>query len=121
MQQLAEQIVKEISQKYKITLMDELPTVKWKKGGYSATYTPSTHTITLRENVWTNMSLGGKRMLLIHECLHAGGFDHSTKKWFSNGTADFATIIVYEELYGKDKYYMEVFDQARQILNEMKL
>jgi len=109
-------ILKEIHAKMPIKAYDELPDVGWKRGGYTATAIPSKHQIVLRENSWKKQRLAGKRLILIHECVHLKGLEHSGIKFFSNGTVDLVSIALYEHIYGEDEPFQVLMAEVGLIL-----
>lgn len=94
----------------------KIPNVATKKGGYTATYSPSTHTITFRMNSWNKMrELSMKRLLVIHECYHAAGHGHSVNNGIYLSSFDLLSLAFYNQIWGEDdcikkaRYVLEVY------------
>jgi len=81
----------------------KIPKVETKKGGYTAAYYPHSHTIRFRENSWNKLpNLFYKRVLVIHECFHAAGHDHSVRNGIYLSSFDLLSLCFYEKIYGED-------------------
>jgi len=86
----------------------KIPKVETKKGGYTAAYYPSKHVIRFRENSWNKLpTLAHKRLLVIHECFHAAGYDHSVVNGIYLSSFDLLSLAFYKEIYGVDEYMLE--------------
>jgi hypothetical protein len=85
----------------KLKTTKPMPVIESKQGGGSGAYYSWEHTIRLRTNVWKKMPLVGKRMLMIHELLHAAGIIHNIKYMYCHAF-DMLTLSLYYEIYGQD-------------------
>jgi hypothetical protein len=101
-------------------LCGRLPATKFKFGGNTATYYWNTHSIEFRWDVWKNLTLGGKRMLVIHECIHACGSHHSGKRHYTN-TLDLATIVAYKKIWGEDEEFRTMMANIEEFVESLKI
>ncbi len=92
-----------------------IPDLETKQGGSSGKYYKGEHTIRIRSNVWKKISLGGKRMLLIHELWHSIGINHNGLFLHS---FDLLTIELYFQIYGKDEAYIEMENKIKKEIKE---
>ena len=93
----------------------KIPGVETKKGGYTAAYYLGAHVIRFRENSWNKLpTLAMKRFLVIHECFHAAGHDHSVVNGIYLSSFDLLSIAFYKKIYGVD----ETFKDTKRMYNE---
>ena len=93
----------------------KFPKILSKQGGGSGCYYREKHTVYYRWNVWHNMPLAGKRMLVIHELYHAKGNHHKSGEMFCH-SFDILTIEIYKKIYGEDKEYKEVIEKLKEFI-----
>lgn len=102
----------ELSKKWLPNLNDtQYPKIITKQGGHSAYYCAydgkKTHFIAIRINVWNNLTLAQKRLLIIHEFIHSLGQKHSSMKSYLSCN-DMLSILVYEKVYGNDEHLTDM-------------
>lgn len=108
----AEQIAREIWPR--LARYRPMPAIESKHGGHTGAYYPREHTIRVRSNVWKKMSLGNKRLLMIHELWHARGIDHQP---LFLSSFDVISLSVYERIYGFDAAWSEMRQQVNEAVN----
>jgi len=75
------------------------PTIELRRQHATGQYWESQHKITLREDSWNIMHPAEKRLVTIHEGLHACNIGH--QKGFRSAL-DPATDLIYRRIYGED-------------------
>lgn len=131
----ANRILKQVATKWLPQLNEkQYPTFFVKRGGssggYYIYYEEKTHLIGLRYNVWTNLSIAQKRLLVIHEFIHSLGLNHSGLKSYLSAF-DLMSKEVYLQIYGEDEELMKFreslqdsmkeFEKSVKLINQRKL
>ena len=89
--------------------VNNLPEVFAKLGGYTGAYYRNEHKIGIHYYVWKRLSLASKRLLMIHENLHALGKHHSGVKNYSN-VLDLVSMRMYLKIYGEDQEWKKMIN-----------
>lgn len=120
----ATEMAEEIWKKMKLPKSD-IPTIGTKQGGYSAVCyygegdrSSKNCIIKVRENVWAKMLRAQKRLLLIHELVHAIGYDHSGLESFC-ASSDLLSVQIYDRIYGMDSYMAELKSKIDDMIDKM--
>ena len=102
------------------------PIIRWKEGkesDYSVTAIidkdNGSNYIIIGSNMWNRLGKGGRRILLIQKCVHLAGLNHSGLYAFSDALPDFASIVLYRRIWGKDEHYQAIFEKAIELVNSI--
>ena len=76
------------------------PEIESKEGGASGCYYEDRHKVYFRWNVWHKLNITGKRLLAIHELIHATGWDHKSLYGYMHGS-DILSLEIYKIIYGE--------------------
>lgn len=81
------------------------PRVGVKVGGWTAAYYPAIDTIRVRVDTWKKMFLAQKRLIMVHEYIHArmegAGIGHRAEFAFVHAL-DALSFIIYRRIWGDD-------------------
>lgn len=98
----------------RLNTVKPVPEIESKQGGGSGAYYSLGHVIRMRTNVWAKMPLVGKRLLMIHELMHAAGMNHGIKYMYCHAF-DLLSLSLYREIYGEDDLLRIEIEQLRTI------
>jgi len=84
---------------------------------HTARYCPSTHIIELRDDSWNKMSNAEKKMVIIHEAVHACKIPHQPGY---RSSFDTLSGKVYKEMWGEDEDYKEYIQKIDDKLKKIR-
>lgn len=79
-----------------------------KQGGYTAKAYAASNRIVLRIDVWLNMALVAKRLLICHELIHIMGLHHRNDKMYGAHFTDLLSMSMYKTIWGIDDILREI-------------
>ncbi|MHA1685215.1 MAG: hypothetical protein ACTSYD_02280 [Candidatus Heimdallarchaeaceae archaeon] len=90
------------------------PTIVFRKQHPTARYLKEANRIEIREDSWAKMPAAEKKLVLLHECLHACGMLHQAG---FRTAVDTLSNLLYFKIWGKDKDWVEF---EKELFNKIK-
>jgi len=80
-------------------------------------YVKNKHTIYIRQDSWNKMCLAEKRLIVIHEAIHAKGIPHMPG---FRTSADALSRVVYDRIWGQDMEMVKFEAMLNQTIDKIR-